>query len=82
MRCGLVALAVDAPLRASVLATLPAAAANTRAPDSTALARSRGRTSERRCDDAIKGVQQTQPRNDNRRADGMGRFPLLFGMSI
>jgi hypothetical protein len=78
MRCGLVALAVDAPRCAPVLGTLPAAA-NTRDPDSTALARSRGGASGRRCDDAINGgVQQTQPRNDNRRADGMERFLLFF----
>ena len=79
MRCGLVALALDKPLPTPVLGTLPGAAAeSTRLPDDTVLARTRGEGSGRRCDgDVTRGVQQMQPRNDNRRAGDMGRF-LLF----
>lgn len=72
MRCGLVALAVEEPLCAPTDGTLPAAAAeNTRPAGDPALARTRGAANGRRCDD--NGVQQTQPRNDSRRADGMVR---------
>jgi hypothetical protein len=83
MRCGLVALAVDEPLCAPTDGTLPGAAApRTRPPDEAALARTRGLASGRRCDDAVRGVQQTQPRNDNRRAEGIVRFLLSFWLSI
>jgi hypothetical protein len=72
-------LAVEAPLCAPVLGTLPGAAADrTRPPDDPALARTRGEGSSRRRDEATKGVQQTQPRNDNRRAEDMRRFPFKF----
>jgi hypothetical protein len=43
-----------------------------------ALARTCGEASGRRCDDETSGVQQTQPRNDNRRAEDIGRFLLFF----
>ena len=78
MRCGLVALAVDEPLCTPAAGDPPAAvAAKTRPPDDAAPARTRGGANGRRCDDAISGVQQTQPRNDNRRADGIVRILLI-----
>jgi hypothetical protein len=83
MRCGLVALAVDDPLCAPAAGEPPAAAAaKTRPPDDTALARTRGAANGRRCDDAVSGGQQTQPRNDNRRADGIVRVLLIFRVPI
>jgi hypothetical protein len=79
IRCGFTALAVDVPLCAPTEGTLPGVAAErTRPPDDPVLARTRGKGRGRRCDDAARGVQQTQPRNDNRRAAGMGRFLLFF----
>jgi hypothetical protein len=79
MRCGFTALAVEAPLCVPTEGTLPGAAADrTRPPDDMALARTRGEANGRRCDDETSGVQQTQPRNDNRRAEDIGRFPLFF----
>ena len=63
--------------------TLPAAAAeSTRPPEDAALARTRGAGNGRRCDDATGDVQQTQPRNDNRRADGMGVLLPIFRTPI
>jgi hypothetical protein len=78
MRCGFTALAVEDPFCVPVLGTLPGAAADrTRPLDDTALARTRGEGRGRRCDDEIKGVQQTQPRNDNRRAGDIWTFPVV-----
>jgi hypothetical protein len=61
------------------LGTLPGAAADrTRPPEDVVLARMRGEDRGRRgdanCDGATSGMQQVQPRNDNRRAEGIGRF--------
>src|SRR5262245_34802341 len=83
MRCGFIALALDKPLPTPVLGTLPGAAERTRPPDDIVLARTRGEANGRRCDDdATAGAQQTQPRNDNRRAMGMRGFRFLLAADL
>jgi hypothetical protein len=79
MRWGLVALATGWLDRMPALGTeVPAAAAKTEAPRDGALARTRGRAAGRRCADAAIVVQQRQPRNESRRANGDMRFLIPF----